>query len=160
MATKGKIQPKRGEEEKPSPQAQQSGLPSPQVLGVTRHKNTFHKLKDWDLNVAENTVIMGDSNLNRIQSHYLPGIQIDSYPGATVRHAETVLSKIPTEMENVKEVILSFEVNSREQRTKTEGDISSTVNGGLTDSPEKIPRSTGLHPLHQFFWPFLIIWQG
>lgn len=46
-----------------------------------------------------------------------PALQIDSYPGATFRHAEAILSKVISQL-TVEKVVLSFGLNSRSQKVK------------------------------------------
>lgn len=60
---------------------------------------------------------MGDSNLNRIPPFQEPDLQIESYPGATFRHAEAILAKT-THTDIVESLVLSFGINDRAQRTE------------------------------------------
>lgn len=121
---------------------------SPCTFRVTKHKSTFKKVKDWDLQIKENTVIIGDSNLGRIETFLIPGIQIDSFPGAKFSHAETILAKIHGEREEVKEVILSLGINNRQQRPK-ETSIKQ-LTGAIRTAKKKFPNAQIYVPLINF----------
>ncbi|KAK1893682.1 Filamentous hemagglutinin [Dissostichus eleginoides] len=58
-----------------------------------RHLNTVKKLQDWSLSVGKKWLIMGDSNLALLPPFTINELQIDSYPGATFRHAEAIIKK-------------------------------------------------------------------
>ncbi|KAK1875431.1 Collagen alpha-1(XXVII) chain, partial [Dissostichus eleginoides] len=58
-----------------------------------KHLNTVKKLQDWGLSVGKKWLIMGDSNLARFPLFSINELQIDSYPGATFRHAEAIIQK-------------------------------------------------------------------
>lgn len=77
-------------------------------------------MKDWTLTPCKKWLIMGDSNACRIPPFQEPDLQIESYPGATFRHAEAILAKtIHTDL--VETLILSFGINNRIQRTDEAG---------------------------------------
>jgi len=82
-----------------------------------RHLNTVKKLQDWSLSVGKKWLIMGDSNLARLPPFTIDNLQIDSYPGATFRHAEAILKKA-TSSTVVEKVILSFGINNRSNQIK------------------------------------------
>src|SRR4029434_8976142 len=84
---------------------------------VTRHPNTIKKLQTWDLSIWKKTLIIGDSNLDKIGTFYYEDLQIDSYPGANFLHAETLLRKSTAHCQ-VEKIILSFGINSRSARIK------------------------------------------
>ena len=82
-----------------------------------RHINTNRKMVDWSLSVRKKWVIIGDSNLSRMPSYEIPDLQIDSFPGATFLHAETLIKKA-TVSAKVEKIVLAFGLNHREQKAK------------------------------------------
>lgn len=58
---------------------------------------------------------MGDSNLSRFPHFQYQDLQIDSFPGATFRHAEAILAKSEVST-TVEKVILAFGLNNRAQK--------------------------------------------
>lgn len=91
--------------------------PSPRVFRTTRHMKTPRKLVNWTFTARRKWCIVGDSNLSRFPPHNFENLQIDSYPGATFRHAEAFLSKanIQTQVETI---VLAFGINHRAQKQK------------------------------------------
>lgn len=83
----------------------------------TRHINTKRKMMDWNLIIKKKCLIMGDSNLSRIPDFEMPDVQIDSYPGATFRHAEAILDRVSLNRD-VTTLILAFGLNNRDQKIK------------------------------------------
>ncbi|XP_019897156.3 uncharacterized protein LOC105009030 isoform X2 [Esox lucius] len=79
-----------------------------------RHLNTLNKMKDWRIHHKQKTIIMGDSNVYRIPPFTYQYIQIDSYPGATFRHAESILAKSQASP-TVQKLILAFGINNKAQ---------------------------------------------
>lgn len=84
---------------------------------VNRHIQTNRKLTDWGLAIRKKWVIIGDSNLSRIPPFQIPDLQLDSYPGATFLHAETLL-KGATISVSVEKMVLSFGINHRDQKAQ------------------------------------------
>lgn len=126
---------------------QTPAIPAAQYYGVTDHGSTQEKTRDWGLTVTENTILMGDSNLRKIGNHVIPGLQIDSFPGAGFQHAEDILSKIAVQSD-VEEVILSFGINNRSLRWK---DATSThIRGTLEKAKLKFPNARVFIPLLNF----------
>ena len=82
----------------------------------TRHINTTNKAKEWCLQARGKWLILGDSNTSRFPPFQHPDLQIDSYPGATFRHAVSILAKT-TVSTGVEKVILAFGLNDRTHRT-------------------------------------------
>ena len=83
----------------------------------TRHMNTDRKLQDWGLCVKEKRLFIGDSNLTRFPPFQPQNLQIDSYPGATFRHAESILKKAVC-LVQPDTVVLAFGLNNRKQKTR------------------------------------------
>ncbi|CAL8269757.1 unnamed protein product [Arctogadus glacialis] len=82
----------------PTPPSPPPPSPSP-LLGSSHlqpriHPYTNRKASNWHLPIRKETIIMGDSNLARIPKLKLNAIQLDSFPGATLRHITTILQKI------------------------------------------------------------------
>lgn len=88
--------------------------PETPTLRPTRHLNTRRKMVDWALSVRKKWLILGDSNVARFPPYIVPDLQIDGYPGATLRHAEAVISKATCHT-IVEKVILSVGLNNRSQ---------------------------------------------
>ena len=63
-------------------------------------------------------LILGDSNLSRFPTYTEQNLQIESYPGATFRHAEAILARTPVTPE-VERVILSFGINNKTNNPNT-----------------------------------------
>lgn len=84
-----------------------------------RHMNTQRKLTDWSLIVEKKWVLMGDSNLSRLPDHSCEDLQIEAFPGGHFRHAQALIEKTcpPRDMV-VEKIILSFGINSRENKSK------------------------------------------
>lgn len=91
----------------------------PVKFSVRRHKSTANKMVDWHLDVTRKHLILGDSNLSRFPDFPHPDLQIESYPGANFRHAESFIRKatVPPGL-TVTNVILSFGLNSRGNKPK------------------------------------------
>lgn len=70
------------------------------------------------VNIQEKHVILGDSNVSKIPLFNVPGLQIDSFPGATFRHMHAVLEKVETNQE-VQIIIFSLGINNRKQNLQT-----------------------------------------
>lgn len=88
--------------------------PTKSTRRPTRHLNTARKMQDWSLSVGKKWLILGDSNVARFPPFNVPDLQVDSYPGATFRHAEAILTKA-TCSTTVERIILSFGLNHRSQ---------------------------------------------
>lgn len=104
--------------------------------GPNRHINTPRKMMEWKLTVRKKWLIVGDSNLSRIPPFKIPDLQIESYPGATFRHMEAVISKITASTE-VEHVILALGINSRLQNAKDTA--IKQMQGALRAAKEKFP---------------------
>lgn len=90
---------------------------SPTKSRVTNHGTSKRKMIDWKLHTNKKWVIMGDSNLRRFPQYSIPDLQIDSYPGATFRHATALISKT-TPNKDVEKIVLAFGINNRQQKGK------------------------------------------
>ncbi|XP_049451946.1 uncharacterized protein LOC125900771 [Epinephelus fuscoguttatus] len=112
----------------------------------TRHINTTYKIKNWSLAVREKWLILGDSNVARFPPFKVTDLQIDSFPGASFRHIQGVLSKMdPVPM--VETLILSLGLNSRTQSTQTSiKDLQRLIKVAKT----KFPRAEIWLPLINF----------
>lgn len=94
-----------------------TSTPQPYFYKVKRHITTDRKMVDWGLNVSKKWLIIGDSNLSRIPMYAIPDLQMESYPGANFRHAQSILSKA-SGLVTVEKVVLSFGLNCRGQKAK------------------------------------------
>lgn len=110
----------------------------------TKHIHTGQKMQDWDLSVNQKILLIGDSNLGRIPPFICEDLQIDSYPGATFRHAEAIINKaaISTEPDHV---ILAFGLNNRTQKNKRTPVTQLTA--AVQAADDKFPHSTVWVPL-------------
>lgn len=80
-----------------------------------RYAPTKKKMTAWNLVASKKWVIMGDSNATRFPAFRHPELQIDSFPGATFRHAEAMLVKTAISS-TVDKLFLLFGVNNRAQK--------------------------------------------
>lgn len=92
----------------------------------TGHKNshdrTGNKFRDWKMpKIVQDTLIIGDSNLNRIPLCDIPpNTQVESFPGARLKHIENIFrehGKIKSQR-NPKRIILSVGINDRDVNKK------------------------------------------
>ena len=113
----------------------------------TRHLNTLRKLKDWSLCVRKKFLIIGDSNVARFPPFQNQDLQVDSYPGATFRHAEALLLKAVSQTE-VETIILSFGINSRGQKTRAT--TVRQLQGAVRAAKNRFPGATVLVPVINF----------
>lgn len=96
-----------------------TSTPEQQLFRVRRHINTPRKMADWDLTVEKRWLIIGDSNLSRLPDFPIQDLQIESYPGANFRHAQSILEKTDVSLDvAVEKVVLAFGINSRAQLAK------------------------------------------
>lgn len=61
-------------------------------------------------------MVTGDSNISKIPPFSIPDLQVDSFPGASLKHAEAILSTA-TNNTTVEKMVLSFGLNNRSQKT-------------------------------------------
>ena len=111
----------------PSPQDQT--LPSVfsySMLGSAYHRPRIHphtsrKASAWSLPITKPIVITGDSNLARIPTNRMDDVQIDCFPGATLRHLTAILLKHTLPIPDTEFVLLSIGLNNclRQQTTIT-----------------------------------------
>lgn len=94
--------------------------PVPSARRATKHIHTTDKSRDWGLSVNREWLVLGDSNVARIPPFSHDCLQVESYPGATFRHAEQIIRKavVSTEIEQVEQVVLSFGINNRSQKER------------------------------------------
>lgn len=106
----------------PSPPPQPHLQPQPQPQPKPTHpsqKPFYHKARpnykvaDWNIEGHTPTLIIGDSNLNRIPPFNNPNIQVDSYPGATFYHFIKVLEKTPIHTDTAT-VVISVGLNNKD----------------------------------------------
>lgn len=129
----------------PIPQLTPTGTPeSPWTFGPTRHRIIQRKMLDWSLNVRKKWCVVGDSNLSAIPAYYNRDLQIDSYPGATFRHAEAFISRANV-WTTVEVIVLAFGINHRAQKRKETG--VKELQRALKATKEKFPRASIWIPL-------------
>lgn len=92
-------------------------LDPPETFRPIRHISTNRKMADWNFSAHRPICLLGDSNLARITEHTYSELQIDSYPGGTFRHVESVLSRAAVHAK-VRTVVLAFGINHRNQKGK------------------------------------------
>ena len=85
------------------------------------HPHTSRKASAWSLPITKPIVITGDSNLARIPTNRMDDVQIDSFPGATLRHLTAILLKHTLPIPDTEFVLLSIGLNNclRQQTTIT-----------------------------------------
>ena len=82
-----------------------------------RHSTVYQKKLCWELQPHDKYIMMGDSNLDRIQGFKKRDLQIESYPGANFQHIESILKKCkPTT--TAKEVVISVGITHRGHKPK------------------------------------------
>lgn len=96
-------------------------VPQPQhdlpPIKVNRHPTTTLKQKNWTLHIAKPKLIIGDSNLSRITQHNIHNLQIDSYPGASFTHTESLINRA-TSSTVLQSIVLSFGLNNKATKVK------------------------------------------
>ncbi|MGL4645672.1 MAG: hypothetical protein ACRCVL_00930, partial [Cetobacterium sp.] len=90
---------------------------TPKIFRPVKHLLTARKMVEWSLSVRRKWCILGDSNVGRIIEYHFEDLQIDSYPGATFRHAENIILKAQVHVK-VELVILAFGINHRNQKVQ------------------------------------------
>lgn len=112
-----------------------------------RHINTKRKLTDWNLKISKKFVIIGDSNLARFPASNCPDLQVESYPGAKIHHAGTLIEKATLETVPEK-MIVAFGLNNRQQRYR----MSATTELQKAHSiiKKRMPGTEILFPLINF----------
>ncbi|KAI4808575.1 hypothetical protein KUCAC02_000632, partial [Chaenocephalus aceratus] len=92
---------------------------SPSLPLFTRHEHRGNKTLNWDLKPSREILIVGASNIARLPLVRDSRVQVDSFPGANVSQAATLIrNKTPTSP-GVQQVVLSFGFNDREKRNPT-----------------------------------------
>jgi hypothetical protein len=66
----------------------------------------------WSLPIKKHIIITGDSNLARIPKRKMDDIQIDSFPGSTLRHLTAILQKQSSPRSDTKLIVLSIGINN------------------------------------------------
>lgn len=112
----------------------------------TRHAITDRKKKDWEVEIREKHVILGDSNVSKIPPFNFPDLQIDSFPGATFRHMQAVLEKVDCNPE-VENIIFSLGINNRKQKLLT---TTKEIQRLYKVTSEKFPNAEIIFPLINF----------
>ncbi|KAJ4946548.1 hypothetical protein JOQ06_024213, partial [Pogonophryne albipinna] len=78
-----------------------------------------NKSLNWDLTPSRDILIIGASNIARLPRVRVARIQVDSFPGANLSQAATLIRrKMPTSP-MVQQVVLAFGLNDREQGNPT-----------------------------------------
>lgn len=88
------------------------------LLEPTIHKASNRKILEWNIIVNKTVLFIGDTNLSRIPYFTEPGIQIDSFPDATLYHLSGILQKLQPNRD-VQKVILSVGLNNCLQGNET-----------------------------------------
>lgn len=133
----------------PEPLLDQSNIPtgSPKGYKPVKHLRTIKKLVEWGLSIRKKYCILGDSNVGRINHHPFAEVQIDSYPGATFRHAENLINKAQVHV-TVEKLILSFGLNHRGQKLKLTA--IKEMQRALKAAKERFPNASIKIPLINF----------
>ena len=124
---------------------------SSSMLSTSHHQPCIHpptnrKATTWSLPIRKTNIIMGDSNLARIPKRIMADIQIDSFPGATLRHLTAVLLKHTSPRPHIKLIVLSIGINNclREQTAIT---IIKDTRRLIRTAREKFPQAHIVIPL-------------
>lgn len=121
--------------------------PSAPVCFPNKHQNTSRKLKDWSIHVAKKWLVIGDSNVSRMPPCNLRDLQIESYPGATFKHVESILAHGLLSCQPEK-VVLSLGINSRSQCPQQT--TVKQIQSALRAASNKFPRATVYIPILNF----------
>ena len=92
-----------------------SNLSSSTDITPNRHDNipNKHKMSGWELpKIKQPILIVGTSQLSNIKRSPNPNIQIESYPGAQIRHMEAIIRRHKLETEP-KHLIVEIGINDR-----------------------------------------------
>ena len=93
------------------------------------HTRAKDKFKDWVLPaIRYETLILGDSNLDRVD-RVPPNTQIESFPGARIKHIKKLIERYPNTGFQPKRILLSVGINDKQSESETvERDCSELVN--------------------------------
>ncbi|KAJ4947673.1 hypothetical protein JOQ06_009706 [Pogonophryne albipinna] len=72
----------------------------------TRHEHGSNKARNWSLSPSREVLILGASNISRLPLVHDPRVQVDSFPGANLAQAATIIRK--------NTVVLSFGLSDRD----------------------------------------------
>lgn len=102
-----------------APQLSAPALPQPTTKSfrVNRHLSTLQKQLSWKLEIKRPKIFIGDSNLCRMVQHNIQNLQIDSYPGASFVHTESLITR-STSTCIVDTIVLAFGLNNRNSKVK------------------------------------------
>lgn len=120
---------------------------TPKTFRPVKHLLTAKKIIEWGLSVRKKWCILGDSNVGRITDYHFEHLQIDSYPGATFRHAENIINKAQVHVK-VEIVILAFGINHRNQKFKETA--IKQIQRALKAARDKFPEAIIEIPLINF----------
>lgn len=85
----------------------------------TTHPWKYNKYKEWSLDpVTHDTLIIGDSNLNRIAIDPPKNVKIEAFPGAKLDHMAHIVSKYPNWAPKPKNIIVNIGVNNHNNRPR------------------------------------------
>ncbi|KAG9260799.1 hypothetical protein AMEX_G25721 [Astyanax mexicanus] len=85
----------------------------------TCHPHYGDKYGNWHLEPTRPFLILGDSNLSRLPRIQDNRVQVDSYPGAMLAHANHIIKHKTQTSPDTQKVILSFGINNRSQSNPT-----------------------------------------
>ena len=81
------------------------------------HGKTHYKNRDWKLgNVFSKTLIIGDSNLKQISQDIPDNVHVESFSGAKVGHAATIINKYPNCAPKPKNIVVSIGLNDHKNK--------------------------------------------
>lgn len=100
-----------------------SPLSGPQIPLTATHRLQKTKMgtlskKDWRLEPRRKVLLMGDSNLSRLPPIADGRIQVDSFPGATLYQAASILGALSGPYRMVRRVVLAFGVCDKNSATR------------------------------------------
>ncbi|MGL5564576.1 MAG: hypothetical protein ACRDCE_07620 [Cetobacterium sp.] len=95
-------------------------LPPPPPRGAdcskhVRHDSRGDKCRNWELTPSRRVLILGASNMTRLPTVDRGDVEVHSFPGANLAHARYILKHKTRVCNVVRQVILAFGLNDRQQ---------------------------------------------
>lgn len=112
------------------------------------HKKSTAKMSNWSLpEITEPVLVIGDSNLQKISETPFKKIQIESYPGAKIRHITNLITQYPFK-NKPQIIILSVGLNDRDNVPSST--TIPSIKNLISSTTRKFPQSSVYVPLIQY----------
>lgn len=93
--------------------------PSPARYLFTRQEHGGNKARNWSLSPSREVLILGASNISRLPLVHDPRVQVDSFPGANLTQAATIIRKNTVTSPGLQKVVLLFGLSDWNIRDST-----------------------------------------